>query len=1032
MKKTPRLNVLALALLVSGGGYAAAAQPGVGEAAPATVAPAPEASSQELVAINLKRADLQQVSRFLMDQLGKPVVRGGDLPDIELSVMAPDRLPRVQALELLGNALRARGVVIVRGERVTQLLPVSAVRQMRRDLVGADASVADLPDASVIVDKVFNLRHAAAAVIKDAVLPALPDYAFLTADPNLNQLTVTAAAADLVQVERLVARLDVPGAGAAEERIFRLQHGDPAEVANLVRTVLAGSLGIAAGEIYVSPLGGEAVASGNDRGRGRGRGGRGGPARGGDTPDNAGPGTLVIEGSSAPIMLTPDVARRWIIASAPPRVMAQIETWVAEFDRPGVADPVTSDGAPAAVATPPYELVQVLYADVQDLSEQLAQAIASMPDPAVRDGVRVIPFPESGRLLVYGSARGRELVGTLLAELDVEIDLDQVFEEITLEHAPAETVKEKIEELFDDSTGPRSVRFYYGSRSGNDKKKELTVSADPQRNSITIKTDRLRMRQIKDLIEERWDTPLDYGEVQPRVYTLNHTDPVQVQTLLEEMFSKSSSSSSFNFFSGTRETTTNASVGRLFGQFSFQALADSNKLIVSTKNVGNYQVIDRLIEQLDVPQKAGLPILVDLKHANAEDVAEQLNAMFSEPGTQAGIRRNERGLTDGIRRSATAQENDNRNGNNNNNRGGGGADREADADQMTFWWSQSRPNPNEQATSNLIGKPRFVPVNRRNAVMILAPRAHAEPFRDLVAEMDLPGKQVTVHAVITEIEHNGESTLGVRIASDPSILNDSRLADQSISGNVGADFADTFGNGDGVLNVGLDVNTLLQLLVRNLSLKILNEPRLSTADNQEAHYFDGQDVPVITGDQSSRDNSDTFNRQFEYRSIGTRLQVRPHITQEGDVDMLVNLELSRIVNGSSVFGNFIFDRRETTTHVTVKNGQTIMVSGIVSQDDLDEVRKLPLLGDLPLIGGLFRSTDRITRNREVIAFITPYVAGAETAGEISKQNQRWLERVRDTVAKPSVPERDRRDPDDDEDEGYITTPGERDLDPETP
>ena len=200
-----------------------------------------------------------------MDKLGKPVVTGEGVGDVELSVMSPGKMPLTEALELLGNALRSKGVVIVRGERVTQLLPVAAVRQMRRDLIGPDASVRDLPDSSVIVDKVFKLEYASADALREAVIQALPDYAFLTSNPNLDVLTVTAAGADLVQVERLVERLDVPGAGATVERIFQIEHGDPAEVANLVRAVLAGSLGISAGDIYVSPLGGEQGQSGKQR-----------------------------------------------------------------------------------------------------------------------------------------------------------------------------------------------------------------------------------------------------------------------------------------------------------------------------------------------------------------------------------------------------------------------------------------------------------------------------------------------------------------------------------------------------------------------------------------------------------------------------------------------------------------------------------------------------------------------------------------------------------------------------------------------
>ena len=966
------------------------------DADPESEAKAEPEDAEERVAVNLRGANLNQISQFLMDQLGKPVVIGEGVDGVELSVMAPKKMPLNEALELMGNALRAKGVVIVRSDRVTQLLPIAAVRQMPRALVGPKESVADLPDSSAIVDKVFQMQHAEVGLIAEAVRFALSDYAFLTSDPNRDVLTVTAAAADLVQVERLVARMDVPGSSATVEHIFRLEHGDPAEVANLVRAVLAGALGISPEEIYVSPLGG-AEDRGNDRRGGRNRRGK----------DDQGPGTLLIDYSEAPILLTPDVARRSIIASAPPREMAQIETWVAEFDRPGVADPDAGiDGTPAAAAPAPYELVQVHYTDVEELSDQLTQAIASMPDPAVRDGVRVVPFAKSGRLLIYGSTRGRELVGTLLAELDVEVKLDQVIEEITLKNASAEAVQEKIEDLFDDGQQPRNVRFFYGRTS--DAKKPLTVTADPQRNSVTVKTDPARLKQIKELVATQWDTPLDYDEVKPRVYTLKHSDPIQVQTLLEDMFSRSSSSSSFNFFSGQRTTTNDTPVGPLFGQFSFEALANSDKLIVSTKNVGNYAVIDALLEDLDQPQDAGTPIIIELKHANAEDVAEQLNAMFSEAGTPAAITRAERGLSAGLRadtgvgeRGGGNQNNNNRNNNQNNNQDDG------DASQMNFWWSQSRANPNEQPVSNLIGKPRIVPVNRRNAVMLISPRAHIEPLRSLILDLDKAGAQVSIHAIIAEVQHNDESTIGVRIASDPSVFSESRLADQSIGGGIDGNLAEAIFRGDGVINANFDLNFLIQFLVSDFGLTILNEPRVYTADNQEAHFFDGQDVPVIANSLAqAASDSGNVTQTFEYESVGTRLHVRPHITQNGEIDLRVNLEISRVVSGASVFGNPLFDRQTTTTNVTLKDGQTIVISGMVEREEFTEIRKLPLFGDLPLIGGLFRNTDEVSRNREVIAFVTPRIlrSGTPEAEEESRRNQEWLNRLRGAGASPLSPD----------------------------
>jgi type II secretory pathway component GspD/PulD (secretin) len=92
-----------------------------------------------------------------------------------------------------------------------------------------------------------------------------------------------------------------------------------------------------------------------------------------------------------------------------------------------------------------------------------------------------------------------------------------------------------------------------------------------------------------------------------------------------------------------------------------------------------------------------------------------------------------------------------------------------------------------------------------------------------------------------------------------------------------------------------------------------------------------------------------------------------------DVDLKVNLELSSIVPGETLFGGFVVDRRETTTQLIVKDKQTIVISGILRSEDSDVEYKVPLLGDIPLLGYLFKSKERTKKNTELLVFITPVV-----------------------------------------------------------
>ena len=167
-------------------------------------------------------------------------------------------------------------------------------------------------------------------------------------------------------------------------------------------------------------------------------------------------------------------------------------------------------------------------------------------------------------------------------------------------------------------------------------------------------------------------------------------------------------------------------------------------------------------------------------------------------------------------------------------------------------------------------------------------------------------------------------------------------------------------------------------MVKNISAKILNQPTLWTKDNEEAVFIKGKQVAIITGDQ---DSSNGITRSYDYNDVGLTLRLRPNITPEKSVDMTVNLIISQVetemINDQVAIGNL-----DTTTHLIVNNGQTIMLGGILFQSDSDIKRKVPLLGDIPVIGGLFRHTEKQASNDELLCFITPYVIDSESLDAI--------------------------------------------------
>ncbi len=525
-----------------------------------------------------------------------------------------------------------------------------------------------------------------------------------------------------------------------------------------------------------------------------------------------------------------------------------------------------------------------------------------------------------------------------------------------------------------------------GGRGGNQNSQDgaapsanLRVTANTQQNSVTVLAEKQVLEQIRSQINSSWDRPVDEN-VAPRIYDLKNSDPIKVRDALRELFGQPSGNNS------------SSSVGRLAGQFTFEALPEQSRLIVLSKSPDHFETIDRLISDLDQPLTAGLPRIVELKHATAEELAEQLNTLLSQEGTLAQIPRQETGLTEGAAGASPFASDQEATANNQQNTSAG---------TMQFWWQRARPPTTTAGSSNLVAKVRLVPVWRQNALMVLSPPEYSQAIVDLITELDKPGRQVLLKAVIAEISIEDATALGLRWSNapiTPALVDNTVSLGASTAGqDAGGIFTGTKNDllpglfDTSVLNIGVDLNLLLQALAQKTAVNILSEPRIFTSDNQEAEFFAGQDVPFITDSQTTDNGS--LTQSFDYRAVGLALRVRPRITPKRDVDLRINLELSSLQPNQTLFGGFIVDRRETTTHLIVKDGQTVVVSGIVRSEDSDILRKVPLLGDIPLVGALFRSTERTKATTEIVAFITPIVI--ENPEETDNATQPDRDRLRE-------------------------------------
>ncbi len=659
------------------------------------------------------------------------------------------------------------------------------------------------------------------------------------------------------------------------------------------------------------------------------------------------------------------------------RIIIAALTEILQFDPPVVGPDVDimGDTNRGTVITKHYQLRNT---DAETVSGSIEE---TLPDWAT-----MTVDTSSNQIILQGDIGLCQRVQEMINQLDQVWKTPKTMT-FRLKYADANELAQQILDLFEETqsrSGGRSTRTQQPSArrgqsadqrralqraragTGSDgiggEPLELRITVDIQQNSVTVSGEPTVVDQVAQLIVNDWDLPRPEGTA--KVYQLTYTDPIKVRDMLQELLGQESGGR-LGGGRGPGGGGQRADIQDIVsGIYRIEAYPDSNTLLVVCKTEESFNFLDSIIAELDRPIIPRLPLVVPLKHADAEAVCDQVNALLAPAGARVDIQRRQTGL-EGFDIGGPAQ----------GDAGGTGAAREGeDGGAITFPWQQTRQTEDESAPSALIGKVRVVPIHRQNAVMILAPAEYRDAVRDfIVNELDSPGRQVMISAIIAEIELTDELALGLRFSNSDSILSGAPV-DNRLGGTFGfigqedplfENFLDM-----SVLDVNFSINAAIQALSQKTNVRVLQEPRIFTADNQEASFFQGQDVPILSGTQTT--DVGTVNEQIDYQQVGVGLNVRPRITVTGDVDLEINLEISSI-SGAELFGSPIFDRRETTTQVIVKNGQTIVISGIMKEIESKITRGLPFISDIPLLGELFKSRENTTSRTELIAFITPVI-----------------------------------------------------------
>ena len=309
-----------------------------------------------------------------------------------------------------------------------------------------------------------------------------------------------------------------------------------------------------------------------------------------------------------------------------------------------------------------------------------------------------------------------------------------------------------------------------------------------------------------------------------------------------------------------------------------------------------------------------------------------------------------------------------------------------------------------------------------NSLVITAEPDMMRSLEDVIRKLDVRRAQVQVEAIIVEVFEGDGTTLGVQWGNEKGggtqftngVVGIGSLAigaeqavdkvttttgfddngepysfDSTVDGDLST-LASLLGGVNGFLLGGVKDGwgAVLQAVSTDTNSNILATPHLTTMDNEEAFFIVGQEVPIITGSTTGSSNSNPF-QSVERQEIGIKLKVTPQINEGDAVQMLIEQEVSSISGATSV--DILINKREIKTSVIVDDGGTIVLGGLIDDAVQESISKVPILGDIPIIGHLFKSTSTSVSKRNLMVFIRPtIIRDGVTMNEISHKKYQYI------------------------------------------
>ena len=391
---------------------------------------------------------------------------------------------------------------------------------------------------------------------------------------------------------------------------------------------------------------------------------------------------------------------------------------------------------------------------------------------------------------------------------------------------------------------------------------------------------------------------------------------------------------------------------------------DRTNIIIVFSKAANFEFFDRIIQVLDVSVDPAVVVeVVKLEFAKAKEISGILNEFVG------AAKASEKEKTAGVA-------------------GAGKTEASKTVDEVIQRAVEPTGKEISPEAKSAIGRlsadTKIISDERSNSLLLMGRKSDIAAIKQVIAGLDVMLEQVMIEAVILGVGLNDKIETGIKWVYDSQMTGEQRTDAAGFNGG-------TFGETNsviGALSSGLsyygifpsiNMKALIQATKSDGDTRILSTPVVMTTDNTEATITVGEERPVISSSINSSSGSASYDYSarstYEYRNIGITLKVTPNINPKGFVVMEIKQTADDVGDEVKIDGNLVpvVQKREITATVAVQDRSTIVLGGLVRKSKSKTAEKIPLLGDIPLLGWLFSSRNNKDDRTELVVLLTPYV-----------------------------------------------------------